>query len=75
MEEFKKIFCEYDFSDTSDKASYIIRDLREIIKAHNLNLQQIFNNFDTDKQGDLDFNEFSRMIRIIAPKIKDHDIK
>lgn len=58
-----------------DKAFYIIRDLKEIIKAHNLNMQQIFNNFDLDKQGDLDIQEFTKLLRVIAPKIKDHEIK
>jgi len=38
MEEFKNIFCNYDFSDLNDVAGRIITDLKEIIKANNLNL-------------------------------------
>ena len=32
IEEFRNIFCKYDFSDINDPASHIIRDLKEIIK-------------------------------------------
>jgi calcium-dependent protein kinase len=48
--------------------------LKEIIKANNLKLQDIFANFDGDKGGVLDINEFSRLIRVIAPAIKDKEI-
>lgn len=38
FDEFRHIFCDYDFSDLKDVAARIITDLKEIIKANNLNL-------------------------------------
>ena len=38
MEEFKKIFVNYDFGDINDKAARIITDIKEIVKANNVNL-------------------------------------
>lgn len=75
LEEFKNIFCNYDFSDLTDVAERIITDLKEIIKANNLNLADIFRNFDADKQGDLDFQEFTKLIKVIAPAIKPDEVQ
>ena len=74
MDEFKHIFCDIDFSDLDDIAGRIITDLKEIIKANNLNLEDIFVNFDDDKQGDLSIDEFSKLIKVIAPAIKEQEI-
>lgn len=49
MEEFKKIFVNYDFGDINDKAARIITDIKEIIKNNNLNLEEIFGRSDLDK--------------------------
>ena len=38
FEEFKRIFSQYDFGDLSDRAGHIITDLKEIVKANDLNL-------------------------------------
>ena len=57
-----------------DIAGRIITDLKEIIKANNLNLEDIFVNFDDDKQGDLSIDEFSKLVKVIAPAIKEHEI-
>lgn len=78
FDEFKRVFSQYDFSDVKDQAGIvlsnnlgkIITDLREIIKANNLNLMDIFSNFDGDKEGNLDIQEFTRLIKVIAPGIK-----
>lgn len=53
VQEFNSIFNEYDFRDVNDIAGRIIVDLKEIIKAHDINVRQIFDNFDKDKSGDL----------------------
>lgn len=75
FEEFKRIFSHYDFRDLSDRAGHIITDLKEIIKANKLNLQDIFANFDCDKEGNLDYTEFSRLIRVIAPAIREKEVR
>lgn len=48
--------------------------MKEIIKANKLRLEDIFANFDGDKGGNLDFNEFAKLIRVIAPAIKEKEI-
>ena len=35
----------------------------------------MFKKFDSDFKGDLDFNEFTKLIRGIAPRISSDDIK
>lgn len=42
MDEFKEIFCYYDYVNVNDKSEKIIIDLREVIKARNLNLETFF---------------------------------
>ncbi|CAD8144176.1 unnamed protein product [Paramecium pentaurelia] len=73
-EEFKKIFFDYDYVK-EDFAERIIIDLREIIRANNLQVEEIFAKYDKDQMGDLDFEEFSFMIKEIAKDIKDDDIQ
>ena len=36
---------------------------------------KIFNNFDKDKNGELDFNEMSKLLLGIAPGLKNDEIK
>lgn len=45
-------------------------DLKELIKAHNINIRQIFENFDTDKSMELNFQEFCRFVRVFAPGLR-----
>jgi Ca2+-binding EF-hand superfamily protein len=35
----------------------------------------LFKKFDSDFKGDLDFNEFTKLIRGIAPRISSDEIK
>lgn len=74
FEEFQHIFCGYDYSDINDHAAQVIIDLKEIIKANNLSVRKIFDNFDVDHGGSLDRQEFDKLIRVIAPAIKGHEI-
>lgn len=37
LDEFKEIFCNYEFINT-DKAERIIIDLKEVVKARKLNI-------------------------------------
>jgi len=36
-----------------------------------LNIADIYKNFDKDRTGFLDFNEFGQLVRVIAPKLRD----
>lgn len=38
LDEFKEIFCNYEFINVADKAERIIIDLKEVVKARKLNL-------------------------------------
>ncbi|KRX01735.1 Protein kinase-like domain [Pseudocohnilembus persalinus] len=73
--EFQSIFVDYDFSDLSDKAEQIITDLREIIKANNIEIQKVFDHHDKDKGGSLDRKEFAYLLRKIAPKLRDFEVE
>ncbi|CAD8088830.1 unnamed protein product [Paramecium primaurelia] len=54
----------------------LIVDLKEIIKANNLRIEEdIFKNFDKVKQGDLDFEEFTKLCRTVAPALKNDEIQ
>jgi len=64
------LFNEYDFSELGDLATNLINELREIITSYKLNLSDIFKNFDKDREGTLDLNEFENLVRIIAPGLK-----
>jgi len=46
-----------------------VNELKRIIKNHNLNLKQIFTNFDKSKDGNLNLEEFTKLVRIIDKKI------
>jgi Ca2+-binding EF-hand superfamily protein len=48
--------------------------LKELIKAHDINVRQIFENFDTDKSKELNFPEFCRFVHAIAPGLKEHEL-
>jgi calcium-dependent protein kinase len=69
------LVTEFDFGDLDDKSGQLIEELQEIVKANNINLLNLFLTFDKDKQGTLDINEFSILIRKFAPKISDFDIQ
>lgn len=45
IDEFKKIFCQYDYLNELP-ADRIITDLKEIIKANKYNLNKIFAQYD-----------------------------
>lgn len=72
--EFAAIFCHYDFADIDDTAQNIITDLQEIIKANNMDLEQTFTNFDKNRMGTLNREEFELLLRIVAPAIKGHEV-
>lgn len=74
FEEFSSVFNQYDFRDVNDFGGKIVSDLKEIIRNNNLKLMDIFNNFDKDKGGQLDLNEFGLLLRVIAPALKDREI-
>jgi Ca2+-binding EF-hand superfamily protein len=48
--------------------------LREIIRSYQLNLRDIFKNFDKDGQGTLDIVEFAALLRIIAPGLSEEEV-
>jgi len=48
--------------------------LKEVVKANNIKIKEVFKNFDVDASGKLDRKEFAQLIRIIAPDISDDDI-
>ncbi|CAK81842.1 unnamed protein product (macronuclear) [Paramecium tetraurelia] len=73
--EFQKLFTEFDFSDLNDRAGIIIKDIQAVIKANNINVTQIFNKYDKNHQGDLDYQEFYNLIKVIVPGIKDYEIQ
>lgn len=58
IEEFKNLFDEYDFSELGDLATNLINELRQIIISYNLNLQDIFKNFDKDKEGQYNYIKY-----------------
>ena len=47
----------------------LLNEVKRIIQQKNLNIDQIFNNFDTDKGGSLDKYEFSKLLKVIK-----HDV-
>ncbi|KRX01734.1 Protein kinase-like domain [Pseudocohnilembus persalinus] len=74
-QEFQDLFINYDFSDLNDKGQHIIKDLKEIIKAHKLDINKIFYKFDKDKGGTLDKQELGKLLRVIAPKLRDFEVE
>ncbi|CAK94760.1 unnamed protein product (macronuclear) [Paramecium tetraurelia] len=75
LDEFKEIFCNYEFINISDKAERIIIDLREVVKARKLNLDQLFRSFDQQSDGKLNPQEFTQFIKQIAPGLKQDEIE
>ena len=81
-EEFEKLLVETDYSNyqmykdpfLEEKVSTILRNLRAIIKKENLNIEEIFNYFDKDKNNSLDLEEFSQMITSIDSTILTKEI-
>lgn len=46
-----------------------------MIKANNINIRELFKNFDKDNSAELNQDEFSKFLRIMAPGLKDREIK
>ncbi|KAM3146326.1 hypothetical protein pb186bvf_001671 [Paramecium bursaria] len=69
--EFQAIFLDYDFADINDKAGRIIQDLRELLKNKNVNLDDLFKEFDKDKSGQLELVEFVQLIQRFAEDCPD----
>lgn len=40
-----------------------------------MDIQSIFNKYDKDGGGDLDINEFGKLLRLVAPALKDYEIE
>lgn len=53
----------------------MINELKRIIKNHNLNLKQIFTNFDKSKDGKLNLEEFTKLILVIDKNLPNAEIK
>lgn len=47
--------------------------MKETIKQHQIDLTTIFKNFDSDRSGTLDINEFTKMIKIINARLPEQD--
>ncbi len=47
--------------------------MQEIIQTHNLDITQIFKNFDKDHGGDLSEKEFYKMMLVIDPRITHYE--
>jgi len=56
-----------------EKAQKIIRKMQEIVQAHNLDVGQIFSNFDKDHSGELNQSEFYKMMNVIDPRIAGYE--
>lgn len=74
-DEFKQFYNKYDFTDSTTQAQVLINELKEIIKSYQLDIKDIFKNFDVDQGGTLSYEEFTQFIKVIAPAIKPVDIK
>ena len=68
------MFSEYDFSDINDKATRLIVDVREIVKANKLNINELFKEFDLNQQNDLDIKEFRIFVKSFVPGLNDEEI-
>lgn len=81
FEEFYRVMAygikdqDSKFNPEQEKAMKILQELKRIIQKHNLNLMQIFNNFDKSKDGQLDINEFTKMIQIIDKTVPVDEVK
>ena len=55
--------------------TFILNEIREIIKSYNIDIEVIFNEIDKDSGGTLDLEEFSVFMHKIAPRIQPIEIK
>lgn len=46
-----------------------------MIKQNDLKVERLFNNFDKDKSGMLDFAELGKFIKLIAPRIRVDELE
>lgn len=63
------------FKPNIEKAKKIINELKRIIHSNKLNLNQIFKNFDKSKDGNLNLQEFSKMVLVIDKRLPQNEIK
>jgi Ca2+-binding EF-hand superfamily protein len=49
--------------------------LKSVISNNQLNISQIFTNFDQDKNGILDYNEFSKLVKCIDATVNVENIR
>lgn len=59
VDEIVNKSLKYSESMLLSRSQSTILQLREIVKKNNIDIDDIFNNFDKDKSGNLDLNEFT----------------
>jgi hypothetical protein len=52
-------------------ANAVLTNLIKTISENKLNIEQIFNKFDSNGEKSLDFDEFSPLVKIIDPTIPE----
>ena len=75
LAEFQKIIEGMCFENLDNRAGRLLCDLKQIIAANNINLQNIFAKYDADHGKSLDINDFTSMIKILVPGFKAHEIE
>ena len=63
------------FNPSQEKAKKLISELKRIIQNHNLNLRQIFANFDKSKDGMLNLEEFNKLVLVIDKNLPSEEAK
>ena len=53
----------------------ILKELQDIVKKHNVDLDKVFKNFDKSKDQTLDINEFTKLIMVINEKLNEIEIR
>jgi len=72
--EFLNYLDIYNFADLNDKVGRVILDLREIIRANNIDLKELFNKIDKSQDKMLDREEFIELLQMVAKDIPEKDI-
>ena len=75
LAEFQKVIEGMCFENLDNRAGRLLCDLKQIIAANNINLQNIFAKYDADHGKSLDMNDFTSMIKILVPGFKAHEIE
>lgn len=78
FEEFRYALVQGTSQDSKydinvEKQNRILSELKRIIQSNNLNLQQIFKNFDKSGDGKLDLKEFHKFLQVIDPHVSIND--